>query len=272
MSPKSQKDFAIGLKSQKYANQNLVRNYRKLDMVQQAERVEACGTLFHSSSNSNKPYKINFCKDRLCCICAQNNSEKLSNRISKITTKLQFDYKFILVTLKVRTCAAEDLEKTISFLMYSYKKFTQISAIKHAFKGYFRALEITENSKCSDNIEYQPCIHCILAVRKSYFKSQNYLNHNKLIKYWRQACCIDYDPTIEVQVIKVTDNDKGKIKLTQAISKVSNTIKPEQFYINVSEYKAEYNVKYLSKALAQRRVFAFGGVFNLNENKKEQSS
>ena len=240
--------------------------YERLGMDEKAFRVRTCGTeldyrIPEDLSESPKLYRANFCKDRLCSMCGWRRSKKIFSQVSKVMDKLEPDYAFVFVSLTVRNCSADELKKIIDLLMYGFKKFTLIRSIKRAFKGYFKTLEITRNIDIGRNYEYHPHIHCIFAVRKGYFKSKDYIKHEDLIQYWRQACRLDYDPVVDIRKVKPKIGDDGEINLKAAVCEVAKYSVKTADVLEGNARMQEQAVLTLVDSLSSRRLCSFGGVF-----------
>ena len=240
--------------------------YRRLGYPEKANRVFWCGTdldfrLSEDFSETPKLYRANFCKDRLCSMCGWRRSKKIFSQVSKVMDKLEPDYSFIFVSLTVRSCSAGELRQIIDLLSYGYKKFVLIRSIKHAFKGYFKAIEVTRHPEHFRSIEYHPHLHCIFAVRKGYFKGKDYIKHGALIQFWRQACGLDYDPVVDIRRVKPRIEDDGEINLKAAVCEVAKYSVKSSDILDGTPKMQEDAVLTLMTALSSRRLCSFGGVF-----------
>ncbi len=251
----------------KMANNDLIRSYNRLGMKEKAKRVCLCGSdisyrIPQNGSEDPKLYHANFCKDRLCALCAWRRSMKIFGQVSKIMDKIEGKYEYIFITLTVLNCSSEDLPKQIEILQKGFKEIMRSSQMK-AIKGYFKSLEITHDHKKIKSRVYHPHIHAICAVNKSYFHSRDYISHKKLTEIWREKCKLDYDPSVKIKKV-VPKNDKKDPELKSIKGAVCETakytIKPGD--ITRGSYdEIDRAVLTYSNALRSKRICSFGGIF-----------
>ena len=256
----------------KYANSHLVDSYRRLEHHKKAERCSFCGSLLVFKVYENgerKLHQAQFCRDRLCIMCAWRRSLKMFAQTSKIMTVFQHegDYKFLFLSLTVRNCPAEKLHETIDMIFYGFKKFVLRKEIKKVCKGWFRALEVTHNW---DTNEYHPHFHVVIAVDEVYnHYHPDYITHEEFKNIWKECCSLNYEPWVHIQTAKHKEGDYGK-----AVAEISKyTVKPsdylgEGFSIKDKKDPIEANygrideiVNTLIGGLKGRRLIAYGGRF-----------
>lgn len=247
----------------------LIESYKRLGMNDRAVKVASCGTdlCFRAPSDlsdSAKLYRANFCKDRLCWMCSWRRSLKIFGQVSQVMDKLQADHNFryVFVTLTIRNCSGERLSSELTALSKAFNLFNKRSRIKKAFKGAFRTYEITYHPEHPSSLQFHPHIHIIYAVNKSYFHSTSYISQEELQEIWRECAELDYEPLVDIRVVKPTQTDDGDINFKQAVAEVAKyTVKPEQIYVGRSDLDIDHAVWALSSALAGRRLCSFTGVF-----------
>lgn len=253
-------------------NQKLIESYDRLGMTEIADHIRQCGTALDfrapaDFSSAPKLFRANFCKERLCSMCAWRRSLKVFGQVSQIMDKLQAsNYQFVFLTLTLRNCSGSELPFVFDDFSKGFNKFKQRAPIKRAFKGFFRAYEVTFHpEKRHLGMEYHPHIHLIGVVNKSYFVSKNYLNQSQLQKIWKEVCEIDYDPYIYVcKVYPGIDKQTGEINLKDAVAEAAKyTIKPDTIFDEVycNNDEMDQAVYELTAALAHRRLCSFTGVF-----------
>lgn len=204
-----------------YVYKRLGYNERKI------HNVLHCGDYlqFNFDGIKSKLTKANFCKDKLCPMCAKRRSLKLYHQLFDIVESLKKDYDFLFLTLTVPNCKLSDLKDVCDNMQTAFnRKFIRYTAILSAFKGYFRALEITVDNNeyitrdmyCGNSKKHlksrkkyydglglkigdknpnflmcHPHFHCIVAVDKDYFTSDKYLDNSKnslvISKLWTKA-------------------------------------------------------------------------------------
>lgn len=240
--------------------------YGSLGYYKRSDRVFFCGTQLdfripEDLSESPKLYRANFCKDRLCSMCAWRRSLKVFGQVSQVMDKLQEDYLFVFVTLTLRNCAADELQDTVGKLQEAYKLFMLYKEPKQAFKGYFKSLEITRHPEHPKEIEYHPHLHCIFAVNKRYFKGKDYISYEKLRALWKQALGIDYDPQVDIRKVKENVTDEEGDTLGKAVAEVAKYAVKSDDYLQGSEEEMALGVRTFLDAISHRRLCSFGGIF-----------
>lgn len=247
----------------------LIESYKRLGLDDRAAKVASCGTdlTFRAPedlSDSAKLYRANFCKDRLCWMCSWRRTLKIFGQVSKVMDKLQADYnyRYVFVTLTIRNCSGERLSSELTTLSKAFNLFNKRSRIKRAFKGAFRTYEITYHPEHSSSLQFHPHIHIIYAVNKTYFRSSSYIDHDELQEIWRECAGLDYEPLVDIRIVKPTQTDEGDINFKQAVAEVAKyTVKPHELFDNRTDNDIDHAVWWLSGALHGRRLCAFTGVF-----------
>lgn len=251
-------------------NTALIESFIRLKRFRQAEQVSWCGTQLEfkapaDQSEAPKLFKANFCKNRLCSMCTWRRSMKIFGQVSQVMDVIQSDYEFIFLTLTVRNCSAAMLPATIDQLQEGFNRLMKTAPIRKAFKGYFKALEITHHPEYLRDVEYHPHLHLIVAVNKSYFTSRDYISHKNLIRYWQIACAVDYEPSVRIQKVKPKDEETKKkgeeVALQKAIKEVAKYSVKNSEVTRGSFDEIDRTVETYITALASRRLCSFGGIF-----------
>ena len=247
----------------------LSRIYEDLEMPLRADRVLNCGTQLEflateDLSESPTLHHANFCKDRLCSMCAWRRSLKVFGQVSQVMDELQrtAPFQFVFVSLTVRNCSSDELKEKVNYLQRSFDVFRRMFHIKRAFLGYFKALEITRNPEQTPDLEYHPHLHCIFAVDKDYFTSKDYISHTKLCALWKQALGVDYYPQVDIRKIrpeKITDNEY--IALGKAVAEVAKYAVKSDDYLDGDPITVQHRVLTFLESLTGRRLCSFGGIF-----------
>jgi plasmid rolling circle replication initiator protein Rep len=243
-----------------YVNGKRIVNYEK-----RAENMRFCGSDldFADTKDRLKLIKANFCRVSLCPMCQWRKSLRVFFDTSKVINEVENrheDIKHIFLTLTVKSCSLEDLGGVLDIMFKGWDTFMHSRTLRpkikgeisNIIKGWFRALEITYNSKTN---EFHPHFHVILNVDKSYFTGKDYLKTEEWVQLWRKSAKLDYDPICDIRKVK---NNKNK----KAIAEVAKyTYKDAEILTETlsDDTKAEV-VKYLSAALHQRRLYAYGGI------------
>lgn len=210
---------------------------------------------------SKKLHLANFCRCRLCPMCNWRRSKKIFGQVSRIVQEIDKlnKYDYIFLTLTLRNCVNNELEKNIDLISKSFNNmFRNNKRIKNICKGYFRALEVTYNKK--ENT-YHPHIHCIIVVDKSYFhwRNKDYIKIKEWCTLWQYYLKVDYLPVCDVR--------KLNSKNYKSIAEVSKyTVKSKDIIIynkdkSVNEKLTDENIYNLHIALKNKRLVSFGGIF-----------
>lgn len=244
--------------------------YSELEMVSRAVRVAECGTVleFVLPENANDTPKLhgaNFCKDRLCAMCAWRRSLKIFAQVSQVMDVICNDYRFLFVTLTVRNCSADELPATMNHLQQSFNRLMCDRAVKKSFRGYFKAYEITRRPGNTPDIEYHPHIHCIFAVSLRYFKGENYISYEKLRQLWQRCLQVSYPPQVDIRAIKPDTPGKfdngEECSMANAVAEVAKySVKSDQLFTG-SMTERMHTVLTMLEAITSRRLCAFGGIF-----------
>lgn len=237
----------------KMSNSYLAIAYDEVDEAK-AKRLRDCASWleFVRTEGVLKLHNANFCRVRLCPICAWRRSLKTFGQVFKIVSVAQENYAFIFLTLTVKNCEPDELSETLDMLSKSWDRFIKYRDIKNAVKGYYRATEVTHN--VTENT-FHPHFHCLLAVNKSYFSGRTYLKQSVWRELWKKAARLDYDPQVDVRRVKSDKVEGVCAEVAKYAVKVKDVICFDDWDLTV------YTVRVLDKAFNKRRFIAFGGVF-----------
>ena len=207
--------------------------------------------------------KANFCRLRLCPMCAWRRSLKLFSQVSAITDAILAEKKarFIFVSLTVRNCNGAELRDTIERMNRGWKRLTgrrnrgisQAEVFRKNCLGYMRAVEVTYNGKADT---FHPHIHAIFEVRPSYFdgRSGGYLTHEDWREMWRDVMGLNYAPQVDVRAIKNTT--------ARAVAEVAKYPVKLDGLLKIADKKAAARVLIqLKTAIHGCRLVTFGGDF-----------
>lgn len=227
-----------------------------------AELVSQCGTFleYQVAEQGSRLHRANFCRDRLCPLCTWRRSLKIYAQISRVMDVLQErGYQFLFLTLTIRNRPGADLPDAVQQLYDGWRKlYHKHSVFRRQVQGTFRSLEVTRNQTTG---EYHPHLHCILAVRPSYFDGRNYLPKNAWRKMWRECAGLDYEPQVDIQRIKPRAGADGSTSLAGAAAEVAKyAVKSADFLHGSLDDMVACVSDYLI-ALAGRRLCAYTGVF-----------
>jgi plasmid rolling circle replication initiator protein Rep len=281
-------------KKHKKNNEKVINALLILDERNKAHKIELCGNVlvFGACPNGHGQWlkDAHFCQDRVCSLCNYRKSLFQYHQVHQVSHKvLELHPKivFLFQTLTVENCKPEELSGAITHLNESYARYIRFPAIKKAFLGTFRTLEITYNPLTNT---FHPHIHSIIAVSKSYFQGSYYLSQAELTDLWQKALKVSYKPICDIRRVK--SRKKGIPTDTEAIrkmdavlsagaaaevakyaAKVGDILAPiskpsDSFEMKEAKAKLRANPKkqaeilgHLIKALHHRRLVAYTGVF-----------
>lgn len=280
----------------KLLSEFLVLSYFRLGYDKKAIRVADCGTFLEfgkveelggvspgapgrcsgdaPTSTNFKLHKANFCRDRLCPMCAWRRSYKIFGQVSQIMNVIGSDYDFLFLTLTVPNCSADELVSTLNSMSTAWLNLIRYKRVKTILRGFFKALEITYN-KAVDT--YHPHIHAVLAVPKNYFISRDYIKRDEWLSLWRKSM---KNPRItQVDIRKAKDKRDLKLgdtavnTLSSAVAEIAKYAVKSSSYLFFDEKLLKNGVylpneeltdkvvSVLVPALAGRRLCSFGGCF-----------
>lgn len=249
---------------------DIVKRARELDETiiteKGLERMQDCGSwlLFARDAQANKKlYKANFCKHKLCPMCAWRRSLVLFRQVSQCVDAMTAEHKglrFLFVTLTIRNChaTAEALKKTIDTLDTGFakltnkrKKYKAAAKFKEYLLGYMRCVEVTYNEKTNT---FHPHIHVIFVMKSTYFKD-SYINKQGWQAIWTELLGVDYDVLVMPKVIDEKRKKGAVAEVAKYPTKPANLVKVR------NKDKAARACANLMKALYRRRLTTWGGLF-----------
>lgn len=232
------------LLSESYFRISKFRNWKAL--AKKAERVFECGTYLEFRGKGLQ--YANFCKDRLCPMCAWRKSLKIYGEMSAVMSAIDPSNQFLFLTLTVKNVDGHNLSDELDKLYKGYDLFMKKNMIKQGVKGWFRALEVTYNQDTG----YHPHFHVVLQVGKDYF-GRNYIKQSDYEKMWREAMNLDYDPRVDIRKVDNLTKEKAVAELAKYAVKDNDYIYPKD------EKLTDEVVEALYIALKNRRLVAYGG-------------
>lgn len=250
---------------------DLAEVYFRLGYETNANRVLGCGDFLqfaHEIDNSGtispegKLHHANFCKDRLCPMCAWRRSYKIFGQVSQIMELIGREYKFLFLTLTVPNCTGEALSDTLNRLNSGFYALSRYKAVQKVLKGSFRALEVTYNRKTN---MYHPHIHAVLAVPKGYATSRDYIQRDTWLELWKKAYKDDSITQVDIRVAKNKHSgqeENASDFLGSAVAEICKyAVKSDDFLFPDDMELSANVVRTLTSALFHRRLALFTGCF-----------
>ena len=256
------KDKEVPWREKKMRNENLADIYQYFDEAKSL-RLRECGKFldFRVYENGEKKlHSMTSCRVRLCPICAWRRSLKTFYNNLDIMKYLREEkgknYQFIFLSLTIENCTGDKLSETIDEIFAGIHRMYERPEWKRAVKGACRCMEVTHNVKrdSKDFDTYHPHVHYLIAVNPSYFTSSAYLSHEKWQELWRSVMNLDYAPQVDIRKCYGTD--------ANAVAECSKYSAKDTEYVIPDDWKLSVKtVKILDKALANRRLVGYTGVF-----------
>lgn len=139
-----------------------------------------------------------FCKVRHCPVCAWRRGLR---NVARFFTKLPElaaafpKHRWLFLTLTVKNIPLEQLRAEIAAMNTAWKRLIQRQ--DWPADGWIRTVEVT---RAKDG-KAHPHFHVMLMVPAGYF-ARGYLNQKEWAQLWREAGRLDYDPVVNVKVVK----------------------------------------------------------------------
>lgn len=266
-------DSRFAWKEERMKTQRLVQLYSMAGYPDYADRAEACATWLRFGTIGDKRglLSANFCNLRLCPMCVARGARVRAQLLSRVMDAVQEEHhcQFIFLTLTVQNVPGDKLGEALGQMTAGWRRLMNQKPVLRAFPGTFRAFEITRNNE-PDSLWYgtfHPHIHAIGAVEDGYFKKKNglYLTKDDIIARWRQACRLNYDPSVDIS--KTYDKKSKKKPRNSDTASAGAVLEAAKYATKDSDYisdsmgdeEAAQVVADYTKALHRRRLTAFTG-------------
>lgn len=248
----------------------LVRLYSMAGFPDYADRAEACATWlrFGKIGDRRDLLSANFCKLRLCPMCIARGARVRAQLLSKVMDAVQAEHhcQYIFLTLSIQNVPGDELGTALGSLTEGWHRFIRQRPVRAAVQGWFRAIEITRNTKPGDLWygTFHPHLHAIWAVEDEYFarKSGLYLTHEDIMSRWRQAMRLSYDPSVRISKTYDRRKPRGDDQASAgAVLEAAKYATKDSDYISdaLGDEEAAQVVTDYTRALHRRRLTAFGG-------------
>lgn len=268
----------------------VAESFQRIGMYNKATKIKSCGSYLQflecPEDGYKKLIKAHFCKDRLCPICSWQRTEMFRKQLMMIlhvAHRRKPSLRYIFLTLTVKNCKKEDLVKQMDLIFEGFHRLFKYKRVDNVTVGWIRALEVTRNNrKWSKSYDtYHPHFHAVLAVNSDYFKD-GYIKKDEWVSLWKKALKLDYEPIVDVRVIKPKSKAKESIaefkdidvievkRPTQIIQvAVVETVKytvKDTDYIRKNPKDTDNIIAVLTHALRSRRLIGFGKTFKEIKN------
>lgn len=169
-----------------------------------AARCRECGTTLVfaecPAGHGKRLRRANFCRERLCPMCAWRRSLRLAHDVSRVLHEAaaqQPQRRWVMLTLTQRTVPSEALPEEVQHVLYGWKLLRERRELAQQVTGTFRVLEVTR----SKDGTWHPHIHALLWVAPTYF-GEGYVTQARWRALWREALGLDYLPVVEVHAVR----------------------------------------------------------------------
>jgi plasmid rolling circle replication initiator protein Rep len=278
--------------SHKRESRTVSKLYDEVGLTNYFNRIWECSQRLDFALKSDdagtmrlKLQSVRFCRVRWCPVCLWRKAMMWRARFIKALPAILADYpkaRFIFLTLTVKTCELDDLRETLAAMNKAWKLMT----LRKNFPaiGWLKSVEVTRGT----DGRAHPHFHCLLMVHEGYFK-RGYLSQKAWRDLWKDCMRLDYDPWIDVKVVKnrkqkvnksvdnkVNDNVDSKVD-----SKVNGKIDADlmaglletiKYSTKPSDLIADPDwLKGLTEQMHKTRTIGLGGIFKtyLSEDEPE---
>lgn len=259
--------------------------------VKSVVRFETCSDymtfLTNEGFTGKRLHRANSCGNRFCPICTWKRAKKDAIKMSIMMEAVkEIERKeFLFLTLTAPNCQADELGDQIDQFNAAVSKLFRRRHVARVVKGYIRKLEVTTDQEqiITDKLykrkkdyfdrrglkvgspnpqynTYNPHMHVIIAVNKSYFnKPSEYISQEQWLSMWQD--CMG-DPSItQVDVRKVRDSEKSQSNAVLEVAKYS--AKGSDLYHSESVFDTFYI------GLRKRQLLVYSGLFKEYAKKYE---
>jgi plasmid rolling circle replication initiator protein Rep len=250
--------------SHKQFTHPLSQRLNKIGKYNNSEAMAQCGHYLQFQKEQNIKTLKNrhalkgayFCKHRFCPICSWRKSTfKVGKQLFESALYIQETdpqkYAFVFLTLTVPNPKVEDLGQTIKHINQSFQRLSQTKSYKNAVSGHFKALEIL-GSNTPDG-QAHPHLHVLLMVKKSYFKSRNYISQQAWLTMWQKATRDISITQVDIRRIKPKGENTA---LTSAIYEVAKYSVKHTDLLKLNENDFSHIINQTHKI----RFHSFGGI------------
>lgn len=216
-----------------------------------ADRMAHCSTvasgLLCPKCKTFHTVRASLCRDRLCPNCgwilARRRAFALMHAIEGVNNV--FDPVVLHVVLTIRHTRGDALSDELDSLLSGFERLIRHKALSEGRIGFIRSLEVKYNKS-----GFHPHIHLLLVMDSDYYKHM--IKHKDLVKMWRTACDLDYDPVVW---IKSAYDKKGGSDLSQAVYECV------KYCVKSSEWSdmPKRRLEEAAVAIHGRKLFRVGG-------------
>jgi plasmid rolling circle replication initiator protein Rep len=257
--------------------------------VKSVVRFETCSEyllfLTNKEMSVKRLHKTYACENRFCPICTWKTAKKDAIKLSVVLDAIKEieGKEFLFLTLTSPNCGAGELGEELDRFNKAVKRLFERRNVKRVVKGYVRKIEVTTDQeqyitakafkRKKDYFEmrglkvgdpnptyntYNPHVHAIVAVDKSYFNDKNdFISKAKWLEMW-QECMEDKSITqVDAKKIRATGNSNAVLEIAKYAAKGSDL------------YHSETVFDTFYTALKGRQLLVFSGMLSDYSKKYE---
>lgn len=236
-------------------NRRIAKLFELSGEEKKAKLVGECGSFLEWTMRADGTKYLsgaNFCRLRMCPMCAWNLARQRARDLLRVLQEPEHRGKrYLFITLTVRNCTAGDLGDTLDMMYAGLRSLTNKNHyLQRRMLGIIKKLEITYNKNTK---EFHPHFHLLCEVEPEYFSkgSKDYITHDSLMAKWREACGLDYDPSVNIKPVR--RKDIGRDGSIEEVTKY--TAKDSHYGYSLETFKVFCNV------LHRRRLYTPTGSF-----------
>lgn len=187
--------------------------YAGSELATYADRIAVCSKLLEFALTTADTGEIvfrlqaaRFCRVPRCPVCQWRRSLMWKARFIKALPAIMADYpaaRWIFLGLTVRNCHLTELRDTLTLMNKAWKRLSMRKIFPAL--GWVKSFEVTRNPQDGSA---HPHFHILMMVPAGYFGGRSYINQREWTELWRDCLRVDYDPIVDVRVVKT----KAKVK------------------------------------------------------------
>jgi plasmid rolling circle replication initiator protein Rep len=159
--------------------------------------------------------------------------------------------RWLFLTLTVRNCGIDVLGDTLTAMRDAFRRLEKRKEFAPV-QGWIRTTEVTRGKDGSAH----PHFHCLLMVPPSWF-GKSYVKQERWIELWRDCLRVNYEPNIDIRVVKSKAGDPVISVASQLQGAVSETLKYAVKPADMTTDPAWFLE--LTRQVHKRRFIATGG-------------
>lgn len=231
--------------------------YAALGQPGKAARCRDCGTVLTFAEcpqdGTKHLQRANFCRERLCPMCAWRRSLKWAAVVSTVLHKAAQEQPkngWVMLTLTQKNVSSKDLSAEVDRILNGWRHLRKRDEFRYV-AGFLRTLEVTRNAQ---DETWHPHIHALLWVGPSYW-SRGYVPQKRWRDLWAEVMGLDYDPSVDVHRVRQRRNGEPLAAAAREVAKYA--VKDEDLVGDGTDVVAR--VAALDPALKGRHLLEFGG-------------